>query len=90
MDTLPELSVHTTYKRHISVLYTFNLGYESTKGRIFLYFAYMTLMTELSIVFLAIIHLVRAQNFPRGYYYFPAGNYMFEVNNRNTRTRCEI
>ena len=21
---------------------------------------------------------------------FPAGNYMFKVNNRNTRTRCEI
>ena len=21
---------------------------------------------------------------------FPAGNYMFNVNNRNTRTRCEI
>ena len=21
-------------------------------------------------------------------YYFPAGNYMFKVNNRNTRTRC--
>ena len=22
--------------------------------------------------------------------HFPAGNYMFKVNNRNTRTRCEI
>ena len=22
--------------------------------------------------------------------YIPAGNYMFKVNNRNTRTRCEI
>ena len=22
--------------------------------------------------------------------YFPAGNYMFKVNNRNTRTKCEI
>ena len=22
-------------------------------------------------------------------YYFPAGNYMFKVNNRNTRTSCE-
>ena len=22
--------------------------------------------------------------------YYPAGNYMFKVNNRNTRTRCEI
>ena len=22
--------------------------------------------------------------------YNPAGNYMFKVNNRNTRTRCEI
>ena len=22
--------------------------------------------------------------------YLPAGNYMFKVNNRNTRTRCEI
>ena len=21
---------------------------------------------------------------------FPAGNYMFKVNNRNTRTKCEI
>ena len=21
---------------------------------------------------------------------YPAGNYMFKVNNRNTRTRCEI
>ena len=24
------------------------------------------------------------------FYYIPAGNYMFKVNNRNTRTRCEI
>ena len=24
------------------------------------------------------------------YFQFPAGNYMFKVNNRNTRTRCEI
>ena len=23
-------------------------------------------------------------------YYYPAGNYMFKVNNRNTRTRCDI
>ena len=23
-------------------------------------------------------------------WYFPAGNYMFKVNNRNTRKRCEI
>ena len=23
-------------------------------------------------------------------YFYPAGNYMFKVNNRNTRTRCEI
>ena len=22
--------------------------------------------------------------------YYPAGNYMFKVNNRNTRTKCEI
>ena len=22
--------------------------------------------------------------------YYPAGNYMFKVNNGNTRTRCEI
>ena len=23
-------------------------------------------------------------------YYYPDGNYMFKVNNRNTRTRCDI
>ena len=23
-------------------------------------------------------------------YFFPVGNYMFKVNNSNTRTRCEI
>ena len=23
-------------------------------------------------------------------FYYPAGNYMFKVNNRNARTRCEI
>ena len=23
-------------------------------------------------------------------YHFPAGNYIFKINNRNTRTRCEM
>ena len=26
----------------------------------------------------------------RGFLVYPAGNYMFNINNRNTRTRCEI
>ena len=30
------------------------------------------------------------QNYIKGNYHIPAGNYMFKVNNRNTRTRCEI
>ena len=51
-----------------------------------------------------IVHLVYIRNFPKNYYFLPrdtfcvntewmilpAGNYMFKVNNRNTRTMCEI
>ena len=33
---------------------------------------------------------IRNRNYFKHIRNFPAGNYMFKVNNRNTRTRCEI
>ena len=32
----------------------------------------------------------KAKNMNNHVTYFPAGNYMFKVNNRNNRTRCKI
>ena len=37
-----------------------------------------------------LLHTVRCSTDFRIIYYYPAGNYMFNVNNRNTRARCEI
>ena len=36
------------------------------------------------------IKVLVSKNNPIAQHTYPAGNYMFKVNNRNTRTRCEI
>ena len=43
----------------------------------------------LPIYCLSILHTVNITYCFSIYYYYPAGNYIFRVNNRNTRTRCE-
>ena len=43
----------------------------------------------LPIYCLSILHTVNITYCFSIYYYYPAGNYIFKVNNRNTRTRCE-
>ena len=49
---------------------------------------FMTFYSILQSIFVIVISVKKQQDFTSRSN--PAGNYMFKVNNRNTRTRCEI